>query len=390
MNNRMHIFIYLDSAGWEILRKNNFLPEFLHFRYQVRSQLGDSVTSLSTALTGQPPNVHKHFSNYYYSPQRSMREMLKMIMHYLPCEEGARAKTKLLSGLFRKIRGYSGYFNRLSISPERLRFFDYAGKQDIFARGGITQSKSIPDYLHENNIPHMISDWRKSEEENLKNMLEGIRHKSIQFGLLFMHGLDKILHHAPADEQKIAECLKNYETQIGKIISESDLHSNEYSVSVMSGHGMTARQAVINIKNIIGKLGLSFGKDYIAFYDPTMVRFWYLDQEAKSIIVEQLRNIPHTRILSEDEMTRYNINFDDNMYGETVLLLDPGYQVEPNDRIRNSYPGMHGYAPEHEDSYGVFMSDHQPSPSPSWVGDFYHIMCTAINDCLPEHSIQTA
>jgi hypothetical protein len=388
--NKMHIFIYLDSAGWEILRKHDFLPDVLHFRCQVRSQLGDSVTSLSTALTGQPLNIHKHFGDYYYSPRRSLREMLEIMMHYLPCEKGFQGKTAPLSGLFRMFRGYSGCFDCLHISPGRLRFFDYAGGQDIFAKDGIAPAKSIPDYLHENNIPYMISDWRKSEEENLKDMLERVRRRNVQFCLLFMSGLDKILHHTPADEQKIAESLKHYEKQIKNIIFEVEAYYNKFSISVMSGHGMTARQAVINIKNKIGKLGLGFGKDYIAFYDPTMARFWYLDQEAKSIIVERLRNIPHTHILSEEEMIRYNINFADNMYGETVLLLDPGYQIEPNDHIRHSYPGMHGYAPEHEDSYGIFMSNHQPSPPPLWVGDFYHIMLAAINDCIPEHFHKTA
>ena len=388
--NKIHIFIYLDSAGWETLRKHDFLPDILPYRYPVCSQLGDSVTSLSTALTGQPPNIHKHFGNYYYSPRHSMREMLEMLMHYLPCEEGSEAKTELITGLFRMCRGYSGFFDHLSISPGRARFFDYAGRHDIFARGGMAPSKSIPDFLHESNIPHMISDWRKSEEENFMVLLERIRCANIKFCLLFMPGLDKILHHAPADEQRIDDCLKHYEQQIENIISEADAHYNQYSVSVMSGHGMTARQAIIDIKNKIGKLGLAFGRDYIAFYDPTMVRFWYQDHEARSIIVERLRNIPHTRILSEEEMIRYNINFVDNMYGETVLLLDPGYQVEPNDHIRKSYPGMHGYAPEHKDSYGAFMSDYQPSPSPSWVGDFHHIMLAAVNDCIPEHSHKSA
>ena len=388
--NKIHIFIYLDSAGWEILRRNAFLPDILHYRYPVCSQLGDSVTSLTTALTGQPPNVHKHFGNYYYSPRHSLREMLGLLLHYLPCEEGRKVKTELIGGLLRKFRGYSWCFDHLSLPPGRLRFFDYAGSRDIFARGGTAPSKSIFDHLHENNIPHMISDWRKSEEQNLKDMLEVIRRKQAQFCLLFMSGLDKILHHAQADEQRIADSLKHYEKQIENIISEADAHYDKYSVSVMSGHGMTARQAVIDIKTIISRLGLDFGRDYIAFYDPTMVRFWYLDHEAKSIIVERLRNIPHTRMLSGEEMRRYNINFADNMYGEAVLLLDPGYQVEPNDHIRKSYPGMHGYAPEHEDSYGVFMSSHQPFPPPSWVGDLYHIMLAAVNDCIPEYFHKTA
>ena len=377
----LHIFIYLDSGGWEILRKNNFLPDMLRFRYQVRSQLGYPANSLSTVLTGEPTNVHKHLGCYYYSPQRPLRGKFEMLLQYLPCAESSKAHNELFARWHRMLRGFSGHFDHLAISPERLRFFDYSGKQNIFARGGISAVKSILDHLHEKNIPYMISDWFKSEQENLHDLLERIRNKSVQFCLLFISGLDNLMHHSPSDSRKIAECLKHYEQQIENIIAEADDRYDRYSLSVISGHGMTARHAVLDIKSKINKLGLRFGKDYIAFYDPTMVRLWYPDHKVKSIIIELLRDIQHARLLSQEEMHKYNINFADNMFGEALLLIDPGYQIEPNDHTGSSLPGMHGYAPEHEDSFGAFLSTHQPPVTPAWIGDFFHIMQATVNDC---------
>lgn len=388
--NKMHIFIYLDSAGWEILNKNNFLPDILRYRYQVRSQLGHSVNSLSTVLTGEPPNVHKHLGCYYYSQQRSLSERAGMLLHYLPNGETSKAHNELIAGWCRSFRGVSGHFDHLAMSPARLRFFDYAGKQNIFDRGGIQPVKTILDHLHEKNIPYMISDWFKSEQENLHEMLNHIKNRSVQFCLLFMSGMDHLLHHAPNDSRKITERLKHYEQQIRNIIAEAHSRYDQCSLSVISGHGITPLKASMDIKNRISKLGLKFGKDYVAFYDPTMVRFWYLDPKSKSIINELLHSIPHARRLTPEEMRQYNINFADNMYGETVLLMEPGYQVEPNDHFRSSLPGMHGYAPEHKDSFGAFLSTHHPSATPTWIGDFYHIMRGAVNDCNPENILQSA
>lgn len=387
--NKLHIFIYLDSGGWKTLNDNNFLPDMLRFRYQVKSQLGYPANSLSTVLTGEPANVHKHLGSYYYS-QHPLHGRFEMLLHYLPCTESSNAHNELLLRWHRILRGFSGHFDHLAISPGRLRFFDYAGKQNIFARGGVSTVKSLLDHLQEKNIPYMISDWLKSEQENLHELLKNIRRRNIQFCLLFISGLDNLMHHYPSDSRKVTECLRRYEQQIKDIIAETEAKYGQYSLSVISGHGMTARKAVLDIKGKINKLGLRFGKDYVAFYDPTMVRLWYLDYKVKSIIIELLRDIRYARLLSPEEMAKYNINFADNMFGESVLLMDPGYQIEPNDHTGNSLPGMHGYAPEHEDSFGAFLSTHQPPVHPAWIGDFFHIMQDAVNDCNPEHSLQSA
>ena len=68
---KVHIFMFIDALGWEIINEYGFLNDLLPHRYPVKMQFGYSSTAIPTILTGQPPEVHKHLSFYYYAPEKS-------------------------------------------------------------------------------------------------------------------------------------------------------------------------------------------------------------------------------------------------------------------------------------------------------------------------------
>ena len=85
------------------------------------------------------------------------------------------------------------------------------------------------------------------------------------------------------------------------------------------------------------------------------------------------------RSLSQAEKVKYGIDFPDNMYGEEILLMNPGVQIVPSDMGTKSLPGMHGFAPEHEDSDAAWMGTEPLETPPEWVGDFFTIMTKYMN-----------
>jgi len=66
--------------------------------------------------------------------------------------------------------------------------------------------------------------------------------------------------------------------------------------------------------------------------------------------------------------------------------MDPGWQIEPCDMGIKALPAMHGFAPEHEDSYAALLSSEPVDIPLNYVDDFHHLMVKKmeglmIDDC---------
>jgi len=74
-----------------------------------------------------------------------------------------------------------------------------------------------------------------------------------------------------------------------------------------------------------------------------------------------LNELSFGRVLTEQELHRYGIDFDQDdkrKFGELFFLVDPGVYIFPNYLhciYRNHVKAAHGYDPSDEASYGVFM-----------------------------------
>ena len=379
MNKKIDIFMFIDAMGWEVIKNRNFLEDLLPFRRPVKMQFGYSSTAIPTILTGQPPTVHKHLSFYYYAPDKSPFKIFDTLkLGILPQSIAGRWRLRhWLSKCIAKAYGYTGYFEMYAMPFDRLHYFDYIEKTDIFVPGGLAPVANLADRLAGNKIPFHISNWRLSEEENVNALIRDVEKGDIRFAFLYTAAMDGLLHMVTKDGEKIKPKLDWYASRIRKIADIAAKHYGNFSITVFSDHGMTTKTGVADAKKIVEDLGFIFGRDYIAVYDSTMARFWFLNKKCKAQILQALETVPHSRILSELDKVKYGINFYDNMYGETYLLMDPGYQIEPCDMGRKALPGMHGFAPEHEDSFAAFLAMEEPSLHPEWVGDYFNIMIKA-------------
>lgn len=368
--------MFIDALGWEIIKDTDFLKDLVPNRYRVQMQFGYSSTAIPTILTGEKPTAHKHLSFYYYAPEKSPFRIFKyLLLPYLPGSIFDRWRVRhILSKLIAKLYGYTGYFEMYAMPFNRIDYFDYIEKTDMFVPDGVKPIKNLADKLIEKGIPYHISNWRLKERENIEALISEIREGEIRFAFLYTAAMDGLLHMVTKDGKEVGEKLAWYSEHIHRVIEAVKQNYDDFYFAVLSDHGMTTLEGVVDVKSEVERLGLKFGKDYAAVYDSTMGRFWFLNEKSEKLIMDLLRQIPHSHLLSEEEEVRYSINFEDHMYGDKYLLMDPGWQIEPCDMGIKALPAMHGFAPEHEDSYAALLSSEPVDIPLNCVDDFHHLM----------------
>ena len=373
---KIAIFMFIDAMGWEIIKDRSFLKDLLPHRYRVGMQFGYSSTAIPTILTGQKPTVHKHLSFYYYAPEKSPFKMMKYLgLGMLPSSIADRWRVRhILSKVVARYYGFTGYFEMYAMPFSRIHLFDYIEKTDIFVPGGLSPVKNLADTLEENRISYHISNWRLQESQNIEALTKDVQKGEINFAFLYTAAMDGLLHRVTKNGAEIDVKMKWYEDNIRKLMKEAQSNYQDVYFTVFSDHGMTTLAGVVDMKREVEKLGLIFGKDYAAVYDSTMVRLWFLNDSARDIILEALSKAPHSHILDDMELKKYSIDFHDHMYGDTILLMDPGWQIAPCDMGLKALPGMHGFAPEHEDSYAALLSSDPVDIQLGCVDDYFRLM----------------
>jgi hypothetical protein len=373
---KIAIFMFIDAMGWEIIKNRSFLKDLLPHRYRVEMQFGYSSTAIPTILSGERPTVHKHLSFYYYAPEKSPFRFMKHLgLGLLPSSIADRWRVRhLLSKLVARYYGYTGYFELYSMPFTKLPYFDYIEKTDIFVPGGLSPVKNLADMLEERHIPYHISNWRLHEIQNIEALIQDLRKGEIRFAFLYTAAMDGLLHRVTKEGSEIDTKMQWYEEHIRRMIREAEAVYKEIYFAVFSDHGMTTLTGVVNVKRAVESLGVKFGVDYAAVYDSTMARLWFFNDRTRRVVLDKLEGMPHAHLLNEEEFRRYHIDFEDNMYGETFLLMDPGWQIEPCDMGLKALPGMHGFAPEHEDSYAALLSSEHLSGEMNCVDDYFRLM----------------
>jgi hypothetical protein len=112
------------------------------------------------------------------------------------------------------------------------------------------------------------------------------------------------------------------------------------------------------------------GRDYIAFFDSTMARFWWRGPEARDAIRRALDAEPRGRWLSKAELANEGVAFADARYGDDVFLLEPGALLVPSFMGRDPVAAMHGYDPAHPDMAGILAANR---PLPADVTHLAHL-----------------
>lgn len=372
---KLTLCVFIDAFGWELLQRHPFLDDLLTTKMPLGTVFGYSSTCIPTILTGKLPREHGHLSFFVYDPAASPFGPCRFL-DVLPAFITRRGRVRhLMSKLLQRLYGYTGYFEIYNVPFRYLPLFDYTEKRDIYQPGGINGGvPTIFDYLREHQIPFHVSNWRLTEEENLAALTATLEEGTITFAYLYLASMDAILHAHGTQSPLVAKKIQWYDHQLRRVIALARRKYDPVHVYVFSDHGQADVVEDYDLMAKINRLGLRFGHDYVAMYDSTMARFWFLNDSARDKIVEVLEAESRGRILSEEQLAEYGCNFPNRKYGDLFFLVHPGVLIVPSFMGETPLAAMHGYDPSDKDSVAMLASNVTPDPMPRRLDDLYALM----------------
>jgi len=386
MSNNLKLFIFIDSYGYELIKKHGVLLDELSFSKPLKMQFGYSSTAIPSILTGRKPSEHGQFTFFYRAENGHsiFRFFDSFWFKLIPSFISKRRKFRvLLSKILKSKFNISGYFDLYAVDFENLKYFNYSEMNDLFAPGAFTGIKNLKDVLVEKNVSHFISDWRKTEDENFEDLKSTIQKRKPNFIFSYFAGLDGIQHMHTKDGDETVQKLNYYKEKITEVLEVANANYSNVEFAIFSDHGMTTLKNEVDILPILKSLNLEFGNDILYFIDSTMARIWYLNKEHRNRVRNKIisANVPG-RFLSVDEMREWGILFEDGKYGDDIFLAEPGIQFNPSDMGNKALPGMHGYDPSDDDSNAIWASNYRPKVEPMEVKDIFQCMEEKISELI--------
>ncbi len=371
---RLSIAMFVDACGWGVLQTRPWFLEELQTRRKVESLFGYSSACVPAILSGNRPDQNDHWSAFYYSPDTSPFRQLRHL-RFLPKAVFDRGRVRaVLSKAVAKQYGFTGYFQIYNVPFDVLPEFDYAEKKDIFKPGGMNRGGSIFDDLQERGIPHHVSNWRLSEEQNIESLRAEISRGQIRFAFLYSAALDSLMHDVTKSSSQVDDKLRWYQKKVRELLDLASLRYDEVRFTLFSDHGMCTVEKVVDWVPKVEATGLRFGEDYSAVYDSTMMRFWFLKPDAEQKIRAALPDNAEGRWISDDEHKAFGTYWEDGRFGHAVYALEPGVILNPCHMGNVALKGMHGYRPDHEDSYSAMLANFEPQTDTPNIVDYYTLM----------------
>ena len=370
----IEIFLFIDALGWKIVNDHKFLTEMLPYRKSIDMQFGYSSSAIPTILSGKTPADHGHLGLFRFSPEISpFKKLSKLAWFFKPASFWNRGRVRHhLSKLLKKFYGFTGYFQLYRMPLWKLKFMDYCEKKDLFVANGMEDIANLYDVLSEKKVDFHISDWHLSDAENYLAAGKAVEDGK-NFLFVYTASFDGVLHDKINDVPAITAKLDEIGRQIGHLYRKAEEYAENVHLTVISDHGMTPLAGTVDIMGRIAQSGLVFGNDYGGCFDSTMARFYYLNENARAVIAEIMKEFPG-HFLSCDEEKKYKIYRSDRAFGDGIFLLDPGIQIVPSDMGEKPLNGMHGFIPEDKHSFAAMLSNEPLPENIEHVADYFKLM----------------
>lgn len=370
----IEIFLFIDALGWKIVNDHHFLTGLLPHRRRIDMQFGYSCSAIPTILSGKTPAEHGHLGLFRFAPEESpFKSFARLAWLFKPASFWNRGRVRHhLSKVLKKFYGFTGYFQLYRMPLWKLKFVDYCEKRNLFVAGGMENIANLHDTLSKKGVNFHISDWHLSDAENCLAAEKAIE-KGKNFLFVYTAGFDGVLHDRVGDDKAVKEKLDEIQKLVESLYRKAEKYAESVQFTIISDHGMTPLAGTVDIMDKVAQSGLVFGKDYGVCYDSTMARFYYLNDNARSVIAEIMKEFPG-HFLSKEEELKYRIYRSDRAFGDEIFLLDAGIQIVPSDMGGIPLNGMHGFAPENEHSFAALLSNRELPEKIEHVADYFNFM----------------
>jgi hypothetical protein len=377
MKRRIDIFIFADALGWAMASRRRFAENLLPVRNRCDTLLGYSSTCDPTILTGALPAAHRHFSFFIKAAGRSPFGALRHLGFLPEIIAGHHRIRNQVSKFIARHHGYTGYFQLYSVPFSKLPYLDYSEKKDIYQPGGINGGQTtIFEHWQQSGKPWVRSDWRRTDPDNIAHARREIEKGDVELLYLFTARLDAVMHKFGIAHPQVDAAFEHFDANLQALADLAARHYREVRLHLFSDHGMADVQVCSDLLPRWEKLGLKFGRDYIAVWDSTMARFWFNDAASRATATAWLSEQADGEILTDERLAGYGCLFDDRKYGELFYLLPTGSLLVPSFLNQRKVTAMHGYAPEHADSAAAWLSNTETLPVAA-LPDIFPVMRAA-------------
>jgi hypothetical protein len=356
MGSPLSIYVLVDALGWEVIKTRPFLDDVLVERRWLATILGYSSGAIPSILSGAYPAEHGHWNLFYLSPDTSPFGWTRALAWIPERWRENRFTRHAVKRLARRWSGYSGYFSIYDYPIVHLPLFDLTEKRDIYQPGGIDRP-SIFDAFRDAEIPYECYTYHTHSDAQIMEVAhERVGRSNARVLFLYLSGLDHYLHWNIHDRDGVTTTLAAYEAGLRRIYQAAIRERGDARMFIFSDHGMTPIRWTCDLRRDVETLGLRAPTDYLPAYDSTMARFWVWNDRARERLTDLLAGHPCGRLLSQAELQRLGVWFDDGRYYHLLFLLKPGMLLCPSDMGRVRFAGMHGYHPSEPTADAVLLA----------------------------------
>lgn len=364
------VIIHIDGFSYEYMNNIPYLRSLLQEGLARRMEPSIFFQANISSYTGRDVNSHKRIVEYIYDPENSpftgLRKagvVLDGIDRYTPyiLQKYSRYIFSYLYTTFFRRPPVKFHFIPFSLAPYFKFSFNnmYIMGNDIFTRAkkaGLKTAWDDEDFTY--NIrrrwmgtyfyrfyPGAMSEW------GIEKIKKGVELIWVDLGA----ELDRCGHKYGPDASMFIDVLRKISLEIKKLIGAAERYS--YNFIIFSDHGMESVKSVVNIDRHLRERGLINGRDYIGFYDSTLVRFWGMEtviQKIKEILVKE----PHGKYIEKKDCLEIGLPLN-GYIGQAIFAVEQGGLILPNFYQGNkSVKGMHGYLEKREGPLdGIFISN---------------------------------
>jgi predicted AlkP superfamily pyrophosphatase or phosphodiesterase len=357
------LYVLLDGVGWRQAEDARLLAALCPHRRQLTTVLGYSCGAVPTILTGKLPVETGQWAMWFYAPatspfrraawQAKTPEMLRRLLGIT---------RQRIVGDYKVRRGITGYCEVYQIPDQLLPVVDTCIGKSLYLPEALTPVETIFDRWLGAGIPFRVYGYPTPDAETFRKAMADLTDDHATTYFLHLYESDSFLHRYCNDADAVRARLGEYEAEIMRFYALARSRAESVSLTIFSDHGMTNVTSQADVMGEIAALGLRLCRDYVALYDSTMARFWFLRSSAEEKIRDCLARLSSGRTIPEEELERLGIRFADRRFGHLVFLMRPGWVINPSHMGSVPPVGMHGYHPEEDPGADAALLSTRPIP----------------------------
>jgi len=360
------LIIIIDALGYDLLDQTSFSFNLPNEPVRLVPPYGFGEAALM--WSGELPEKTGRWNEFKYNPALSpfrWTRFLPLKPFDILTERFSFKVLSLLNFLLRRgVRAVSEMLSQMSLLTthkipfSKLRYFLPVHDWETFQLDSLNGHKTLFSELKERRITYRYVGYPEigKDYDVYEKSKETI--KKHQLTISFFSQLDSIEHWNGKDSVKVNKKLNELSGFINDLVNIFKENNPGGNIIIFSDHGMIKVEKTVNVESAVKRIDLKDGIDYIAFYDATMARFWFFNEESKMKIIDQLETIEDGRILQSVELKKAGLNFKDKTFGDLIFATRPGVMVSPNYfQGTKLFQAVHGHCPPSRNEHGFFLTD---------------------------------